>query len=83
VLDARGRPRRWLDLGWEEAGVGPGYDGEEGHGGERNRRSDNRRRSLLQDDGWAMFYATDVDIYGDPGPLTSQVAVAIERRSRR
>jgi hypothetical protein len=57
VLDSRGRPRRWLDLGWEDAKVGLEYDGEEGHSGRRNLRSDRRRHNFLQDDGWAMFYA--------------------------
>ncbi len=83
VLDARGRPRRWLDIGWEEVKVGLEYDGEEAHGGERNRRDDNRRHNWLQDDDWAMYYATDADIYGNPATLMSQVEAAIKRRSRR
>jgi len=83
VLDARGRPRRWLDLGWEKAKVGLEYDGEESHEGEDERRSDRRRHNWLQDDDWAMFSTTDADIYGRSAALTGQVAAAIERRSRR
>ena len=83
VLDERGRPRRWLDLGWEEAKVGLEYDGEESHEGVDRRRSDRRRHNWLQDDDWAMFYATDADIYVSSTALMSQVAAAIERRSRR
>lgn len=82
VLDAKGRPRRWLDLGWKKAKVGLEYDGEEAHGGERNRRDDNRRHNWLQDDDWAMYYATDADIYGSSAALMAQVAAAIARRSR-
>jgi hypothetical protein len=83
VLDARGRPCRWLDLGWEAAKVGLEYDGEEGHVGRRNLRSDRRRHNFLQDDGWAMFYATDLDVYRDFAELMRKVGAAIERRSRR
>lgn len=84
VLDAGGRTRRWLDLGWEKAKVGLEYDGEESHEGADRRRADRRRHNWLQDDDWAMFYATDADIYGSSSAaLLSQVAAAIERRSRR
>lgn len=82
VLDGRGLPRRWIDLGWEEAKVGLEYDGEDGHGPDR-RRADRVRHNSLQDDGWAMFYATDIDVYTNPTRLMSQVAAAIQRRSRR
>jgi hypothetical protein len=82
VLDARGRPRRWLDLGWEEAKVGLEHDGEEGHEGRENRRADRRRHNFLQDDDWAMFYATDLDVYRDFAELTRKVGAAIQRRSR-
>jgi hypothetical protein len=82
VCDARGRSRRFLDLGWEKAKVGLEYDGEEAHEGERNRRADDRRHNWLQDDEWAMFYATDHDIYISPADLMTQVGRAIERRSR-
>lgn len=83
VLDASGRPCRWLDLGWDEVKVGLEYDGETGHDGATRRRADRRRHNLLQDDGWAMFYATDLDVYRDHVPLMRAVAAAIERRSRR
>jgi hypothetical protein len=83
VLDARGRSRRWLDLAWEEAKVGLEYDGEEGHAGRQNLRSDRRRHNFLQDDGWAMFYATDLDVYRDAMELMRKVGAAIERRSQR
>lgn len=82
VLDARGRPLRWLDLGWEDVKVGLEYDGETGHDGARRRRADRRRHNLLQDDGWAMFYATDLDVYRDHAALMAKVAAAIARRSR-
>ena len=82
VLDSRGTTRRWLDLGWEKAKVGLEYDGEEAHGGERNRRADDRRHNWLQGDEWAMFYATDHDIYRSATELMAQVGAAIERRSR-
>jgi len=81
VLGARGRAHRWIDLGWEEAKAGLEYDGEEAHGADR-RHSDRRRHNVLEDDGWAMFYATDHDIYGNPGVLMAQVERAITRRSR-
>jgi hypothetical protein len=80
VLDARGRARRWLDLGWEEAKVGLEYDGEESHGDDR-RRADRRRHNVLEDGDWAMFYATDHDIRS-PRTLMAQVDRAISRRSR-
>jgi hypothetical protein len=83
VLDARGRSRRWLDLAWEEARVGLEYDGEEGHAGRLNMRSDRRRHNFLQDDGWAMFYATDIDVYRDSAELMRKVGAAIERKSQR
>jgi hypothetical protein len=82
VFDSRGRPRRWLDLAWEEAKVALEYDGEEGHTGRTNMRSDRRRHNFLQDDGWAMYYATDLDVYRDFEELMRKVAAAIERRSR-
>jgi hypothetical protein len=82
VLDGRGRPCRWLDLGWEEPKVGLEYDGETGHDGADRRRSDRRRHNVLQDDDWAMFYATDLDVYRDFSALMAKVAAAIERRSR-
>lgn len=81
VLDARGRPCRWLDLGWEEAQVGLEYDGEEGHDGRQRRRADRRRHNFLQADEWAMFYATDLDVYRYFTELTTKVAAAVERRS--
>lgn len=81
VLDRRGRPHRWLDLGWEEVKVGLEYDGETAHGEDRRHR-DRRRHNVLEDDGWAMFYATDHDIHGDPRLLMGQVGRAIARRSR-
>jgi very-short-patch-repair endonuclease len=83
VLDARSRRRRWLDLAWEEAKVGLDYDGEEGHTGRANLRSDRRRHNFLQDQGWAMFYATDLDVYRDFGELMRKVGSAITRRTRR
>lgn len=83
VMDSRGRPRRWLDLAWEEAKVGLEYDGEVGHSGRQNLRSDRRRHNFLQHDGWAMFYATDLDVYRDFADLMGKVGAAIERRSRR
>jgi hypothetical protein len=83
VLDSRGRPCRWLDLGWEQAKVGLDYDGEEGHAGRQNLRSDRRRHNFLQDDGWAMCYATDLDVYRDFTELMRKVGTAVERRSQR
>lgn len=83
VLDVRGRPRRWLDLAWEEAKVGLEYDGEEGHAGRQNLRSDRRRHNFLQDDDWAMFYATDLDVYRDFTYLMRKVGAAIKRRTQR
>jgi hypothetical protein len=83
VLDARGRPCRWLDLGWEEAKVGLEYDREQGHDGAPRRRSDRRRHNFLQDDDWAMFYATDLDVYRDFADLMTKVDAALKRRSRR
>jgi hypothetical protein len=81
VLDSSGRPRRWLDLAWEEVKVGLEYDGENGHAGQENLRADRRRHNFLQDDGWAMFYATDLDVYRDHTELMRKVGAAIERRS--
>lgn len=83
VLDSRGRAHRWLDLGWEDVKVGLEYDGEEGHDGPDRRRADRRRHNVLQDDDWAMFYATDLDIYHDHAQLTAKVDAAIERRRAR
>jgi hypothetical protein len=83
VLDPRGRIRRWLDLAWEEVKVALEYDGEDGHAGRENLRSDRRRHNFLQDDGWAMFYATDLDVYRDFPELMRKVGAAIERRSQR
>jgi hypothetical protein len=81
VLDSGGRPCRWLDLAWEEAKVGLEYDGAEGHAGRQNLRSDRRRHNFLQDDGWAMFYATDLDVYHDFADLIRKVGSAVSRRS--
>jgi hypothetical protein len=83
VLDVRGHPRRWLDLAWEEAKVGLEYDGEEGHTGRQKLRSDRRRHNFLQDDDWAMFYATDLDVYRDFTHLMRKVGAAITRRTPR
>lgn len=83
VLDDRGRPCRWLDLGWEEAMVGLEYDGEIGHDGAVRRRADRRRHNFLEDRGWRMFYATDLDVYRDHDALMAQVTRALARRSRR
>jgi len=80
VRDARGRAVRWLDLGWEEAKIGLEYDGELGHDGAIRRRADRRRHNYLQDDGWLMFYATDLDIYRDFAELAAKVDAAIRRR---
>ncbi|TWF76873.1 hypothetical protein FHX44_112771 [Pseudonocardia hierapolitana] len=81
VLGPGGRARRWLDLAWEEVKVGLEYDGEEGHAGPENLRADRRRHNFLQDDGWAMFYATDLDVYRDFSDLMRKVGAAIERRA--
>lgn len=81
ILDTRGRPCRWLDLAWEEVEVGLEYDGEDGHTGRQNLRSDRRRHNFLQDDGWAMFYATDLDVYHDFADLMRKVGSAVTRRS--
>jgi hypothetical protein len=83
VFDSSGRARRWLDLAWEEVKVGLEYDGEEGHAGRLNLRADRRRHNFLQDDGWAMFHATDLDVYRDSTELMRKVGAAIERRSQR
>ena len=82
VRDAPGRVRRRLDLGWEEAEVGLEYDGEEGHAGRANLRADRRRHNFLPDDGWAMFYATDLDVYRGFAELMRKVGRAIARRPR-
>jgi hypothetical protein len=82
VRDRRGRTRRWLDLAWEEAKVGLEYDGEQAHTGRDNLRDDRRRHNFLQDDGWAMFYATDLDVYGGGADLAHERGAAVERRSR-
>jgi hypothetical protein len=76
-----GHARRWLDLAWEEVKVGLEYDGAEGHTGQENLRADRRRHNFLQDDGWAMFYATDLDVYRDFPELMRKVGAAIERRA--
>jgi hypothetical protein len=76
-----GRARRWIDLGWEDAMVGLEYDGEV-HDGPDRRRSDRRRHNWFQDLGWTMFYATDLDVYGNAMPLLGKVAAAVARRSR-
>ncbi|MFC5231963.1 hypothetical protein [Pseudonocardia zijingensis] len=81
VFDARGRARRFVDLAWEEVEVGLEYDGEEGHTGQRALRSDRRRHNYLQDEGWAMFYATDLDVYRDFADLMRKVGAAIRRRA--
>lgn len=83
VLGSDGRPRRWLDLAWEEAKVALEYDGEEGHTGRQNLRSDRRRHNFLQDDDWAMFYATDLDVYRDHEDLMRKVGAAVKRRTQR
>ncbi|WP_219413165.1 hypothetical protein [Pseudonocardia nigra] len=84
VPDARGKACRWIDLGWEEVKVGIEYDGEQYHDDTPDRRrSDRRRHNFLQDDGWSMFYATDLDVYRDFGDLMAKVGAAIDRRSRR
>jgi hypothetical protein len=44
-------------------------------------RSDRRRHNFLQDDGWVMFYATDIDVYRDSAALMRKIDAAIERRS--
>jgi hypothetical protein len=79
VFDSSGRARRWLDLAWEEVKVGLEYDGDEGHAGRSAVRADRRRHNFLQDDGWAMFYATDLDVYRDFADLMRKVGAAIER----
>jgi len=81
LLVTDGRARRWIDLGWEDAMVGLEYDGEV-HDGPDRRRGDRRRHNWFQDIGWTMFYATDVDVYGDPTPLLAKVDAALARRSR-
>jgi hypothetical protein len=83
VFDSGGRARRWLDLAWEEVKVGLEYDGDVGHSGQLNLRADRRRHNFLQDDGWAMFYATDLDACRDSAELMRKVGAAIERRSQR
>jgi very-short-patch-repair endonuclease len=83
VRDSRGRVRRWLNMAWEEVKVALEYDGEDGHAGRENLRSDRRRHNFLQDDGWAMFYANDLDVYRDFPDLMRKVGTAIERRSQR
>lgn len=81
VLFSDGRARRWLDLGWEDVKVGLEYDGETGHATATQRRADRRRHNILQDDDWAMFYATDLDIYRGHRALMSKVDAAIRRRA--
>jgi hypothetical protein len=83
VLGPRGRPRRWLDLAWEEVKVGLDYDGEEGHTGRENLRADRRRHNFLQDGGWTMFYATDLDVYRDHEDLMCKVGRAVDRRTQQ
>lgn len=83
VLDAWGRAVRWLDLGWEEVRVGLEYDGAVGHDGAARRRADRLRHNGLQDAGWAMFYATDLDVSRDRAPLMAQVAAALRQRGLR
>ncbi|MHA6785536.1 hypothetical protein ACVGOW_31745 [Pseudonocardia saturnea] len=83
VIGRSGRTVRWIDLGWAKAKVGLEYDGEIGHDGARRRRADRRRHNGLQDDDWAMFYATDLDVYRDHAALTAKVAAALRRRGMR
>jgi hypothetical protein len=82
VLGPGGRPRRWLDLAWEEARVALEYDGQEGHTGPQNLRSDRRRHNFLQDDGWTMSYATDLDVYRDFAELMRKLGAALVRQRR-
>jgi hypothetical protein len=81
LLVTDGHSRRWIDLAWEDAMVGLEYDGE-AHDGPERRRSDRRRHNWFQDLSWTMFYATDLDVFGDCTPLLAKVAVAVARRSR-
>lgn len=81
LLVTDGRARRWIDLAWEDAMVGLEHDGEV-HDGPERRRSDRRRHNWFQDLDWMMFYATDIDTYGNPAPLLAKVAAAVVRRSR-
>lgn len=83
VIGRSGRTVRWIDLGWEKVKVGLEYDGEIGHDGARRRRADRRRHNGLQDDDWAMFYATDLDVYRDHAALMATVAAALRRRGMR
>ena len=72
-----------LSFELEAVKVGLEYDGEEGHAGREKLRSDRRRHNFLQDDDWAMFYATDLDVYRDFAELMRKIGTAIARRSRR
>lgn len=82
VLDRLGHPRYWLDLGWEDVMVGLEYDGVDGHTGRAALRHDRRRHNWLTDDGWEIFYATDLDVYRDYQELMRKVWAARSRRSR-
>jgi very-short-patch-repair endonuclease len=74
-----GRHQRFVDLGWHRAKVGIEYDGWESHRGRDRHRADRKRHNWFQGIGWTIFYATDLDIYGDHRPLMAGVAAALSR----
>jgi hypothetical protein len=65
VLDEWGNTRFILDLGYQRERVGVEYDGAS-HLTRLNLRKDRSRHNWLELNGWAMRYATDADLYGNP-----------------
>ncbi|WP_366889281.1 DUF559 domain-containing protein [Pseudonocardia sp.] len=61
--------------------MGLEYDGD-AHTGRRAQRRDRRRMNFLEDAGWTVFHATDLDVLANPAPLMAKVAAALDRGSR-
>jgi len=82
VLDDRGYPRHFLDLGDEQSRVAAEYDGTS-HLDRGRLRADRDRHNWLEGRDWRMRYFTDHDIYfRAPGIIQTVNAARRAARSR-
>ncbi len=71
-----------IDLGYVAAKVAVEYDGE-WHADEHQSDRDERRRALLERDGWIVIVVRKDELWHDPGGVVARVVAALRSRGTR
>lgn len=80
-VPSSGRPRFFLDMGYECYRTAVEYDGEEFHTGRAHRQRDTARRTWIRErHGWEIIVVTKEDVLFNPEPFLEALATVLMHR---